>query len=163
MGKKIINKETEIQFFKSILERIKIEKFFNENNIIFMKPEKSNFLLILEIDSELKKHIELNFTEIDNSNLLTRINFLTKAMTIDNWTQIDQKAEIYLSNIFPIEVKNFAYKLIINRDQMPFKLLKSEYDSIYFTVNNNILLIKKRFDSKIENYGFSIIRGFQCL
>lgn len=164
MDKKQNLETVELKLFNSVLKRIDIETFYFQNNLIFAKPSKENFLLVIQLDSDLKKQVQLNFTEIKNDqNLLTRINFLSKVVNSDQWTQINQEAEIYLSKIFPIEVKNFTYNLIINRDQMPFKLLKAEYDSIFFTVKDNILLIKKRFNSKKENCGFSIIRGFQCL
>ena len=164
MSKKQDSEPIELKSFNSVLKRIEVETFYFENNLIFAKPVKENFLLVLQLDPDLRKQVQLNFTEIKgDKNLLTRINFLSKAVDSDQWTQIDQEAEMYLSKIFPIEVKDFTYSLIINRDQMPFKLLKAEYDSIFFTVKNNILLIKKRFNSKKENCGFSIIRGFQCL
>lgn len=164
MNKKQDHETVELKLFNSVLKRIEVETFYFENNLIFAKPVKENFLLVLQLDSELRKQVQLNFTETKrDQNLLTRINFLSKVINIDQWTQISQEAEMHLSKIFPIEVKDFTYNLIINRDQMPFKLLKAEYDSIFFTVKDNILLIKKRFNSKKEDCGFSIIRGFQCL
>ena len=164
MSKKQDSEPIELKSFNSVLKRIEVETFYFENNLIFAKPVKENFLLVFQLDSELKKQVQFNFTDTKgDQNLLTRINFLSKAVLSDQWTQISQEAEIYLSKVFPIEVKDFTYNLIINRDQMPFKLLKAEYDSIFFTVKDNILLIKKRFNSKKENCGFSIIRGFQCL
>ena len=164
MNKKQDHETVELKLFNSVLKRIEVETFYFENNLIFAKPVKENFLLVIQLDLELRKQVQLNFTETKrDQNLLTRINFLSKVINIDQWTQISQEADMYLSKIFPIEVKDFTYNLIINRDQMPFKLLKAEYDSIFFTVKDNILLIKKRFNSKKENCGFSIIRGFQCL
>ena len=82
---------------------------------------------------------------------------------IAEWSQISKENEIYLSKIFPIKVDSFEYDIIINRDQMPFKLLKAEYDSVYFAVSKNLLLIKKRFESKLNDFGFSVIRGFQYI
>lgn len=164
MAKKIISEETEIAFFNSVLERIGVEKTYCLNDFIILKPSKLNYLLLLDLDSNLKKSINLKFDEIiDTDNLVKKINFLTEATVIAEWSQISKENEIYLSKIFPIKVDSFEYDIIINRDQMPFKLLKAEYDSVYFAVSKNLLLIKKRFESKLNDFGFSVIRGFQYI
>lgn len=161
---KIISEKTEVDFFNSILERIGVDKIYFENNLIFVKPKKENFLLLFQLEFKLKSLLNLIFDNISNDeNLQKRITFLTNAISMTDWTQINPEAEIYLSKIFPIKVDQLDYDLIINRDQMPFKLLKAEYNSIFFSVNQNILLIKKQFDSKLEGFSFSVIRGFQYL
>ena len=164
MAKKIISEETEIAFFNSVLERIGVEKTYCLNNFIILKPSKLNYLLLLDLDSNLKKSINLKFDEIiDTDNLVKKINFLTEAAIIAEWSQISKENEIYLSKIFPIKIDSFEYDIIINRDQMPFKLLKSEYDSVFYNVNKNIVLIKKEYKSKIDGYSFNVIRGFQFI
>ena len=81
MAKKIISEETEIAFFNSVLERIGVEKTYCLNNFIILKPSKLNYLLLLDLDSNLKKSINLKFDEIiDTDNLVKKIkvvgNFL---------------------------------------------------------------------------------------
>lgn len=147
--------------FNKILDRIEIEKFYLEDNFIIGKPLKNNYLLLFEIGSELKKIINIQFEEINPlSEEFKKIKLLTNAASSTNWIQIPSEFEIYLSKIFVIKT-NYDYNIDINRDQMPFKLLKSEYKSIYYTLKDNILLIKKVFEAKNEGFNFSVIRGFQ--
>ena len=161
MAKKEITNEKDINLFNKVIERIGISKFYLETNYTICVNEKDDFILVFELEENLKNHINLNYDILNNDELKKRINIIMNVLKTDNWIKIDPSYEMHLSKIFSIDIDDCIYSIDINRDQMPFKLLKSEYDSIYYTYNKNILLIKKEYKSKLDGYGFSVIRGFQ--
>ena len=60
MDKKQNLETIELKLFNSVLKRIDIETFYFQNNLIFAKPSKENFLLVIQLDSDLKKQVQLN-------------------------------------------------------------------------------------------------------
>lgn len=147
--------------FNKILDRVKIEKFYLESNFIIGKPLKSNYLLLFEVSNSLKDLLEIKFENIDpTSEEFKKIKLLVNGASSEKWIQIPPEFEINLSKIFTIKT-NFDYNIEINRDQMPFKLLKAEYKSLFYTLKDNILMIKTVFEAKNKEFTFSVMRGFQ--
>lgn len=161
MSKKEI--DNKLGIFNKIIERIGVDKFYLEDKYIICTLQKDDYILLFELDDELKSQIQLEFADLStNDELKKRIAILINAITND-WIKINPENEMYLSKIFSIKIENSNYDVDINRDQMPFKLLKSEYDSVFYNVNKNIVLIKKEYKSKIDGYSFNVIRGFQFI
>lgn len=161
MSKKEI--DNKLGTFNKIIERIGVDKFYLEDKYIICTLQKDDYILLFELDDELKSQIQLEFADLStNDELKKRIAILINAITND-WIKINPENEMYLSKIFSIKIENSNYDVDINRDQMPFKLLKSEYDSVFYNVNKNIVLIKKEYKSKIDGYSFNVIRGFQFI
>ena len=161
MAKKEITNEKDLAVFNKVIERINATKFYLETNYTVCINEKDDYILIFELEENLKNNINLNYDILNNDEIKKRINIIMNVIKTDNWIKIDPSYEMHLSKIFSINIDDSLYNIDINRDQMPFKLLKSEYDSIYYTYDKNILLIKKEYKPKLEGYGFNVIRGFQ--
>ena len=135
--------------FNKILDRVEIEKFYLESNFIIGKPLKNNYLLLFEVSNSLKDLLEIKFENIDpTSEEFKKIKLLVNGASSEKWIQIPPEFEINLSKIFTIKT-NFDYNIEINRDQMPFKLLKAEYKSLFYTLAKN------------KEFTFSVMRGFQ--
>lgn len=161
MGKKEI--DNKLNIFNKVIERINVDKFYLEDKYIICTLQKDDYILLFELDDELKSQIQIEFADLStNDELKKRISILINAIT-DDWIKINPENEMYLSKIFSIKIENSNYDVDINRDQMPFKLLKSEYDSVFYNVHKNIILIKKEYKSKIDGYSFNVIRGFQFI
>ena len=162
MAKKEI--DNKLGTFNKIIERIGVDKFYLEDKYIICTLQKDDYILLFELDNELKSQIQLEFDDLSTNNeLKKRINIIMNVLKTDNWIKIDPSYEMHLSKIFSIDIDDCIYSIDINRDQMPFKLLKSEYDSVFYNVNKNIVLIKKEYKSKIDGYSFNVIRGFQFI
>lgn len=161
MAKKEITNEKDLATFNKVIERIGSNKFYLDGDFIICLIEKDDYILLFELDQNLKQNIHLDYSELIDDSLRKRITILMNSIKSNNWIQIDPNSEMHLSKIFSIKINNSTYDVDINRDQMPFKLLKSEYDSIYYSFNENIILIKKEYKPKLEGYGFKVIRGFQ--
>lgn len=160
---KIINEETELNKFNDIVRRSGCDKFYLKDNIIIGKT-KNNATLLFICDDLLKDKVELNYSTIDLNDLNNeRTLLLVSNCLTDNWIQIPPESDMNLSKIFSIKCNGFNYDISINRDQMPFKLLKSEYISLYYTITDKLFIIKKRYESKLNGFGFSVIRGFQYI
>lgn len=160
---KIINEETELGKFNDVVRRSKCDKFYLKDNIIIGKT-KNNVTLLFICDDLLKDKVNLNYSTIDLNDLNNeRTLLLVSNCLTDNWIQIQPETDMNLSKIFSIKCNKFNYDISINRGQMPFKLLKSEYMSLYYTITDKLFIIKKRYESKLNGFGFSVIRGFQYI
>lgn len=159
---KIITNEKDLAVFNKVIERISPAKFYLDGNFIIALVEKDDYILLFQLDQDLRSNIKLEFNNLMDDDLLRkRVSILINSIKTDQWIQIDPSYEMHLSKIFSIKINNSNYNVDINRDQMPFKLLKSEYDLVYYSFNDNIILIKKEFKPKLDGYGFNVIRGFQ--
>ena len=119
--------------------------------------------------SELKDDIE----DFNNYRDYTKImNYYE--LRDDSWINIDISNELFTGKIFEIQLDSKKYKISINRDLMPMKLKKAEYNDVAYKIYLKpfVLGIRKRFeyeykeketDENISKCNISIIRLFQII
>ena len=174
--KKVPSSEDAIKFFKEVMHRASLSNYYYVDSIILSKNNSSNNILIIPDkplwdklieDEDWKK--ENNFKEPDitnpeESNLPSWIEY-GRELELD-WIHINLDADLYTGKVFKIKINDYEYKISINRDLMPMKLKKSEYEGIRYKVflkPLHILAIKKRFENVVDGYGFTIVRLFQII
>jgi hypothetical protein len=86
--------------------------------------------------------------------------------TENEWIPIE--TDLYNGKVLTIKFKNFEHQISVNKELLPLKLLKKEFNNIFYKMfysNNDdkvsiILAIKKRYDGTVEDSGFELIRLF---
>lgn len=174
--KNIPSVEDAIKFFKEVVTRASLSNYYYVGNILLSKNINGNNILIIpdqELwnklieDKDLKDEYNLKEPDITNpeeSNLPSWVEY-GRDLTTD-WFPINIDADLYTGKVFRIKINDYEYKISINRDLMPMKLKKSEYEGVSYKVFHKplrILAIKKRFENVVEGYGFTIIRLFQII
>ncbi len=83
------------------------------------------------------------------------------------WVSISMEEDLVSGKVFKITInKKFGYDIPVNKDILPLKLKKAEYDNISYRVFVSPMLllgIRKRFESKLPKCGFSLTRLFQIV
>jgi hypothetical protein len=177
--KKLPTVEDSIKKFNEVVERGSLYLCYHLNRIILAKPsnQPANRILIipdlilwnkLNEDSEFIKEVDLNDRV---QNYEAKYFFKYGEELKERWINIEVTEELFNGKIFNIKVKDHEYHIRINKELMPLKLLKAEYNNISYRVSGKVnneydpltLSIQKRFEGAIEDTGFSMIRLFQIL
>lgn len=183
--KKVPSIEDAIELFKETMIRVSLASYYQVNNILLSINNDQNKILIIP-DPELWEEMWSNrgvedIEEFKKSDPLFRVKELDITVPeeyefqqwfqygenlVDNWIPIDLKEDLFTGKIFKINIKGYEYDIPINRELMPIKLKKSEFENISYRVFLKplpILSIKKRFDFPIEGCGFTLMRLFQII
>jgi hypothetical protein len=168
--------EDAIKSFKEVMQRASLSNYYYVGNVLISKNTNGNNILIvpdqalwnnLIENKELKDEYNLkepDLTNCEESTIPSWVEYVADLKT--DWFPIDMDADLYTGKVFKIKINNYEYKISINRDLMPMKLKKAEYENISYKVFNGtlkILAIKKRFENVVEGYGFTIVRLFQII
>ena len=174
--KKVPSAEDALKSFKEVMQRASLSSYYYVDNTIVSKNDSNNNILVIQDpllweklidDEEWKKENdlkEIDPTDQDGSGLSSWVEYVRDLKS--NWLDIDVESDLHTGKIFKIKINSYEYKITINRDLMPMKLKKSEYEGISYKVFSkplHILGIKKRFEGVVEGYGFTIIRLFQII
>ena len=171
MGKKKeLTIEDVVKSFQDVIKRASLNNFYYINNIILSKD--NNYRLLLIPDQSLweklinDKIIDMKEINLENPEEYEEVKWFRYGEEKINpdWINIDVTEDLFTGKIFKIKLKSHTYDIPINRDLMPLKLKKAEYDNVSYKVFNNplVLGIKKRFNV-MEDCGFTIIRLFQII
>lgn len=159
--------------FKDVMNRSSISNYVHLNGIMIGKndkdknviivPDKSLWLKISE-DEDIKSKLK----EIDISDPAESENKL-----IISYAEVDPKYidididTLFKGSVIKIKVSDeFTYEIPINKNLLPLKLKKNEFNNIGYWIFNKpslVLALRKRFDFPIDNYGFSMIRLFKII
>lgn len=129
-----------------------------------------SFLVFFKIDNELlnlikEEYKDLIFTiDIENPEHRLYIDY-EKYLNDENEIEINSD-ELYNGKIININIENFEYPILINKDSFPCKLKKAEFKDISYSIFNNpnhILSLNKKFISDIEGGNFNMYRLFQII
>lgn len=166
---------------KDVMNRCLLTDYLYMNSKIISKSNKGYSVIIIP-DSELwsaivqDKEILDKMRELDLKNpndafYIDTINYADN-ITEESWIDLDAES-MYNGKILKVKVtKNYEYDIPINRDLLPLKLKKAEYNNISykvfsnFTANNKQSLclgIKKYFNYPLDDTGFYIMRVFKIL
>jgi len=172
--KKIPSMEDALNDFKSIMLRASLSDYLHVNGIlisknpkdvsVIIKPDKSLFQKILD-DLELKDHI----TELDESNseeykYIEYIKY-TDESNKELWIDINCD-DLYAGKVISISVNGFNYEVSVNKNSVPLKLRKAEFNNISYRIFTNpklILTLAKRFDGYVDDSSFTMFRLYQIL
>ncbi len=163
-----------LKAFKDAMHRASLSDYFYVNQTMLSKNQKDKSILIvpeLELwkaimdDEELKKQLR----PIDPSNpsdyqLLPLFTY-GDDMTAEDWIEMDPEI-LYAGKVFKIRLNGFEYEVAVNRDCLPLKLKKAEYNEIkykLFAKPSHVLAIKKYFPFPVADCGFTMIRLFQVI
>ena len=168
--------EDAIKSFKEVMQRASLSNYYYVGNVIISKNNDGNTILVIPeqllwdklIEDETWK-TESNFREPDvtkpqEANLSSWAEY-GKDLEAD-WFPIDIDADLYTGKVFKIKINGYEYKISINRDLMPMKLKKTEYEGVSYKVflkPLQVLAVKKKFEGVVDGGGFTIIRLFQII
>lgn len=174
--KKVSTVDDALKVFKDTMSRALLTNYYHVDNIILSKNNNDNTILIVTDNDLWNKLIEdetwkketkireLDITIPEEYDLNKRVEYGRDLES--DWLPIDMDSGLYDGKIFKIKINGYDYNITINRDLMPMKLKKAEYDGVSYRVfksPSQILAIKKRFDNVVEGFGFTIIRLFKII
>lgn len=161
-----------VEYFKEVIERSGLDSFFNINNIFIGKNKKGNYisiyleddlLLAIREDNDLKDKITL----VSNSEEDYIYEYLQKIK--DEWIELDSE-KLYKGELISLSgtiEENLGYSIPIGKSLLPLKLKKAEFNQISYQVlteNKDLTIyLRKIFEPKFDNCGFTIIRIFKIL
>lgn len=163
-----------LNIFKDVMRRASLSNYLYVNKIMFAKniqdksifiiPDQELWLKIID-DPDIKPN--LKELDISNPNEASLKNLFSYLEYIDDpsWIDIDIET-LFAGKIYKISIDEFEYQIPINKNLLPLKLKKAEYNKITYRIfkgSSLVLGLKKRFDFPIENCGFSIIRLFKII
>lgn len=175
-AKKVPSVEDAVKIFKDVMNRASLEKFIYLNKTLisqFSNSKKEFYVLILpqqELWNKLIEDHELNIKELDVSDkdqykLLQKISYAND-ITDEAWIELDSE-KFYKGQIINIRPEGFEYDIPVNKELLPFKLRKAEYNNISYKIfiknNSFVIALKKYFEPKLDECGFTIIRLFQII
>jgi len=181
--KKIPTVEDAVKALKDILDRAFVDSYRSVNNIMLFEDKNGMSILVVPdqtLATEVFKGEEIPGAELDLSNpsdVEHQWKFQYAEDLVENWVAIEATEDLFNGKLFKITVRDTEYRITINKELMPLKLKKAEYKDISYrtfgTRSRNmesyiektplILAIKKRFDSPVEDCGFTLIRLFQIV
>ena len=166
MGKKkVLGVEDAIKQFNDVMQRANLSSYYYVNRIILSKNGKGNSILVIP---DMNLWLKL----IDDENLQLKelcggedSKWIKYGEMTEGWIPIDIEEELFKGKIFQIKIKGDEHVVPIDRDLLPLKLKKAEYEGISYRVflKPPVLAVKKRFEFPMEGYGFSIMRLFQVV
>jgi hypothetical protein len=164
MGKKKLpSMEDSVKVFRTVMERMGITSFNHINRVLIGTVEDNTIFIVpdealwdnITIDMELH---ELP-VDSDESKYIPYIN------DSEDWLPVE--TDLYNGKILTIKFKNFEHQISVNKELLPLKLLKKEFDNIYYKIYYSkndkvsiILGIKKRYEGVVDGSGFELIRLF---
>lgn len=133
---------------------------------VIIIPEKDLWTTLID-DDEMKKNMrEVILTNPDDFELSDLTKYCDDIDNRDIWIELDAET-LYKGKIIRVKVHDdFEYDVPINRDLLPLKLKKAEYNDIayrIFTSESPMLCIKKRFNYPLPDAGFTMIRVFSII
>lgn len=172
-AKKEPNIDEAVNIFKDVMQRASLSNYVhinaimlsenNKGNSILVIPESNLWLKLLE-DVDLKDHIK----EIDISNPQEhdKLELYQYAESLENkslWFDFNIE-DLFKGKVIKIKVSDqYDYDVPINKNMIPIKLRKSEFNNISYRVftggNHIVLALKKKFVYEgISEASFSMIR-----
>lgn len=163
---------------KDVMNRASLSNYFFVNTKIISKGPKGSVIVVP--DKELwvsminDKEISDKMKELDlkkpEDGYFIDIASYAEDINDKSWVEIDPEA-MYMGKIIKIRVhENFEYDVPINKDLLPLKLKKAEFNNITYKIFINegkelslSLGIKKYFDYPLPESGFYIMRLFKVL
>ena len=169
-GKKEPTSKDAIKYYDEIMVRASTSGYRFVNKIISAKSKNRSVLiipddklwddLIARNQGELK---ELDINNPEEANIKFIYQFAEDLKT--GWIDIDPES-FSKGKITKITYNNLGYDIPINKDLLPLKLRKVEWNNISYRIfisSNLVLGLKKRFDSALEGYGFTIMTLYKIL
>jgi len=148
--KKIPSMEDALNDFKSIMLRASLSDYLHVNGILISKNPK-DVSVIIKPDKSLYKYIEyIKYTDESNKELWIDINC----------------DDLYAGKVISISVNGFNYEVSVNKNSVPLKLRKAEFNNISYRIFTNpklILTLAKRFDGYVDDSSFTMFRLYQIL
>ena len=182
--KKLPGIEAVVKLFKDVMQRASLSSYYHVNGIMLSKNTDDHTILIvpdISLWNKLIEDSELSIQELDitkpdqaKEQLLFQYG---ESISEGTWDVIDLSEDLYSGKLFKISIKDHEYQIALNRDLMPLKLKKAEYDNVSYRIFSTykkslILAIKKRFEIPIVNQedienpiscGFTVLRLFHIL
>lgn len=172
--KKVPSIQDGLKVFKDAMRRASLSDYSYVNKIILSKNQKDKSILVVpetELwkiiidDEELKPQIKPLDLTSPADNLLMPLFTYADDLEAPGWFEIDP--EIMMSGkVLKIRIDGFEYDVTINKDCLPLKLKKAEFNNIMYKVfvkPAHILAIKKYFPFAISDGGFTMIRLFKII
>lgn len=169
-GKKIPSSKDAIKYYDEVMTRASASGYCFVNKKIICKSKSRSVLIIPDnlLWDELinRNQGELRELDLNNKDDFDKRHIFQFGEDLDlGWIDIDPEV-FSKGKIMKISYKNLEYDIPINKDLLPLKLRKSEWNNICYKIfisPNLVLGIKKRFDFPLENYGFTIMTLYQIL
>ena len=173
--KKLPSIEDALESFRNVMTRSSLSSYVYVDYKLLSKSPKGYSILIIP-DQELWNQIlndeefKSNMTELNpedpDTEAQKELFIYGEDQTSDGWIEADPEI-LFKGKVFKIKIHGFEYEIPINRDLLPLKLRKAEYNNIsyrVFTSPNVVLALRKRFDFKdVDGGGFTIMRMFKVL
>ena len=173
--KKLPSIEDALESFRNVMTRSSLSSYVYVDSKLLSKSPKGYSILIIP-DQELWNQIlndeefKSNMTELNpedpDTEAQKELFIYGEDLTSDGWIEADPEI-LFKGKVFKIKIHGFEYEIPINRDLLPLKLRKAEYNNIsyrVFTSPNVVLALRKRFDFKdVDSGGFTIMRMFKVL
>lgn len=173
--KKLPSIEDVLESFRNVMTRSSLSSYVYVDYKLLSKSPKGYSILIIP-DQELWNQIlndeefKSNMTELNpedpDTEAQKELFIYGEDPTSDGWIEADPEI-LFKGKVFKIKIHGFEYEIPINRDLLPLKLRKAEYNNIsyrVFTSPNVVLALRKRFDFKdVDGGGFTIMRMFKVL
>ena len=162
--------ENAIILFQDVMQRALLSDYFHVNKTLLSKNPKGN-TIVVSIDQDLwngliettefkDKIKEFDLTDSDN---LVNIQKITYIENTDDWLELDSDI-LYSGKVIKLTIEKLEYELNINKNVIPLKLKKAEFNNISYKVFPDMTLaIRKRFVYPLDNCSFDIIRLFQII
>lgn len=160
--------------FKSIVSRASLNDYFHVNGFlisinpkdvtVILKPDKSLMIKIRE-DEELNSHIKEIDINKPEENKLNDYIFYVESLSGEGWYDVNCD-DLYAGKVIKISIDGFTYSVLLNKNSIPVKLRKAEFNNVSYRVYNqpkHILCLQKRFEGCVEDGSFSMMRLYQIL
>lgn len=161
-----------LNIFLDVMQRASLFDYVHVNSDIISENPKGNSIII-PVEQTLweellkKKEFTDHLQELPLSD--ERTSLLTYIDNIDNeklWNNVDIN-EFFDGKIIHIKVASFEYDIPLNKNALPIRLKKTEFNNISYRVfidKHVVLALKKKFVYEgIENCNFSMIRLFKVV
>lgn len=159
--------------FREIIQRSGISQIEFENGIMYGRNSNNASVIIapgkelwsvIQNDEEMKSMMQpLDAT----SDLSKRVAMVMGIVTenSNDWIDLDTDT-LYKGKIIKISVDGFEYDITINRDMLPLKLKKAEYNNIRYRIRlmgDPILIVQKEFKQVPPDCDYTMSRVFQII
>lgn len=165
--------EEAINLFEDSMQRCTLIDYLHVNRTLISKTKNDNSVLVIP-DQSLweglleKSNVKDHFKPLDlnrpDHQQISSICKYGNDLANEAWVDADSEL-LYKGKVIKIKVDGLDYSIDINKNLIPLKLKKAEFNNIAYRVflDDRMFVLKKRFDYALEDLGFTIIRLFKIV
>lgn len=168
-AKKIKSDQDAIKYFDGVVTRSSASGYIYVNNIALFKTKDDKSMLIVPEDKLWNEIVsrpdyirEIDLNNKEESDFRGIFKFADDLN--EGWIDLDTNI-LSAGKVMKISYKSIEYEIPINKDLLPLRLTKDEWNNVTYRIfiDPLTLVIRKKFETGIEGFDFNMLMCYRVL